>query len=80
MLKWNNNGVVMWCSPVYPALVLLTSSCPPGISASTKSAVSVRGHGGVGREHSCGSGGGPGHTQPAGQCVSQAVPQQPQSG
>lgn len=70
----------MWCSPGCPALDLLTSSCPPGVSAPAESAVRVRGHGGVGREYCCGSGGGPGHTQPAGQRVSQAVPQQPQSG
>lgn len=69
------------CLQVYVKIyVKLTSSCPPGVGAGTESAVGVCGHGGGGREHRCGSGGGPGHAHPAGQHVSQAVPQQPQSG
>lgn len=63
-----------------PTLDLLTSSRPPGVGAPTQSALGVRRHGGAGRQYCCGPGGGPGHTQPAGQRVSQTVPQQPQSG
>lgn len=55
-------------------------SSPPGVSAGVEGAVGVCGHGGHGREHSRGSGGGPGHTQPAGKCQPQTVPEQPQPG
>ncbi len=40
---------------------------PPGVGAGAEGAVGVCRHGGGGGEHGRGSGGGPGHTQPAGQ-------------
>lgn len=70
---------VQWLQ-TYVKIYLKLSFCSPGVGAGTESAVCVCGHGGGGREHRRGSGGGPGHAHPAGQHVSPAVPQQPQSG
>lgn len=60
--------------------IVLVCSSPPGVGAGVEGAVGVCGHGGVWREHGRGSGGGPGHTQPAGQCQPETVPQQSQPG
>lgn len=61
-------------------LIVFVRFRPPGVGAGIEGAVGVCGHGGGGRERGPGSGGGPGHTQPAGQRLPQTVPQQPQSG
>lgn len=54
------------------------SSLLPGVCAGAEGAVGVCEHGGGGRELGGGAGGGPDHTQPAGQRQPATVPQQSQ--